>query len=720
VSVEPFVSLTVDGVREPVRVLEMRGVERISRPSSWVLSCAAERAGQGPLHDDPTSLVTRTAELEWALTQGGTRVRRGLLVDAVETFDGRIRWSLVSRGALCADGCDHRVFVDRDAVEIAVAVLGEQGIQTETRVERTLPKLSQSIQKFESDLAYVDRLLATEGVAYFENDDGAWVLTDNAEGFDRLTGTLPAVETAGLRGREAVFETRLELQRTTDATALRDYDFEKPLLDLNASAGDGALCVYSYPGGFADSGVGGVLARIRLEEKRMLARVLRGAASARTLRAGTIVELSGGDVDGVAGRWLLVEVIHHAKDAAGGEMPFVSRFLAVPADGGFRPRRVREPRVGGVQTAVVTGPAGSEIHTEQHARVRVHHRWDRLGPLDDRSSQWARVVQPPTSGSIFVPRVGWEALLAFGGRDGDEPVLVGQLYNGVSRPPSGLPAGKVESAFGTRSTPGGGGANVLKVSDTAGGEVMALEASKDFNEKTENDKVTAVVGDNTWSVASRTLTVGQVLSRGVTGAQQHNVLGMRSATVGANFSYTAADELAVVAGLRVIRTGGDLSNSSSLWIRIVAGAEGQLCIEHYNRFVVGSSVTFTGGSWATVAGLAASTNVGGVSLRRVGGPMSIKCVNYAQSSMAILSEKYASRTVVAGGFVHDKLKGAAKYTISGDATFKGANVYFEASSKLTVKAGGITITLTPDNIKVAGKFIGSVASDEGNNSCFGG
>lgn len=44
-----------------------------------------------------------------------------------------------------------------------------------------------------------------------------------------------------------------------------------------------------------------------------------------------------------------------------------------------------------METAVVTGPAGEEIHTDTYGRVKVQFHWDRSGAADDTSSAWARV-----------------------------------------------------------------------------------------------------------------------------------------------------------------------------------------------------------------------------------------------------------------------------------------------------------------------------------------
>lgn len=711
-----IVSLTVGGTA--LRVLSLVADERLHGSSRYVALCAAFRRDGEPFVDDPHALTTQEAELAWEVAPGEERRKQKLYVDEVETLAAQFRCTLTTAMGLLEETCEHRVFVDRDVVDIATSILAAYDIAVTSRVDRTLPLRKQSIQQFEPELAYVSRILAEEGITWFEADDGGVVFVDAARGFDRHAGAIPVRERAGLASAPSVFVARVERAMVVDTVALRDYDFERPLAPLDVAAGEGSRRVYEFPGGYVDPTVGRALAEIRLGERQQRGHVLRGRSTVRALRPGLVIELDAADADHASGEWLVVAASHQATEAAS-ETPFVTRFEAVPADRGYRPARTPAPHLGGVHTAVVTGAAGGEIHTEEHARVRLHHRWDRTNAPDDRASQWSRVNQPQTSGSIFLPRVGWEVLVGFAGRDRDEPVVVGQLQNGVARPPTTLPAKKVVSAFGTLSTPKGSAGHLFEIDDSAGAEVMRFVSSKDFIEKTEKDKVTAVTEDDEWEVGSRTFTIGKVFQRGVTGAQDHTVVGLRTASVGSNFGLTAASELVVVGGLRLIRTGGDLSNRSATWIRVVVGAEGQLCVEHYNRFVQGASVVLTKGAWHTLGGLSQTTGVGGANILRVGGPKSVKCNKYLGSTVGVISEKYASRSVDAGGNYHDKFTVSGKYEFGGDATFKGTNVTFEAATRLVLKAGGVTITLTPGKIVVSGKLKGSVKSTEGDNSTFG-
>ncbi|MDL5448092.1 phage baseplate assembly protein V, partial [Escherichia coli] len=64
-----------------------------------------------------------------------------------------------------------------------------------------------------------------------------------------------------------------------------------------------------------------------------------------------------------------------------------------------------------LHTAVVVGPQGEEVYTDNLNRVKLKFPWDRLNPGNEQASCWVRVMQSDTGGSyggVHVPRVGEE------------------------------------------------------------------------------------------------------------------------------------------------------------------------------------------------------------------------------------------------------------------------------------------------------------------------
>ena len=160
-----------------------------------------------------------------------------------------------------------------------------------------------------------------------------------------------------------------------------------------------------------------------------------------------------------------------------------------------------KPHTTGPQTAVVVGPPGEEIYTDQYGRVKVQFHWDRYGKMDENSSCWIRVSSPwagSNYGGIHIPRIGQEVVVDFINGDPDYPLITGRVYNAMQMPPWDLPANKTQSGFLTRSTKGGtpghglhnspGTANAIRFEDKAGQEQLWLHAQKDQLTEVENDE----------------------------------------------------------------------------------------------------------------------------------------------------------------------------------------------------------------------------------------
>jgi type VI secretion system secreted protein VgrG len=144
-----------------------------------------------------------------------------------------------------------------------------------------------------------------------------------------------------------------------------------------------------------------------------------------------------------------------------------------------------------LQSAVVVGPQGEEVHCDQMGRVKIrfpglraqdHAHAHGVGTLNNEGdSAWVRVASNwagdgPGSGrqcgALFLPRVGSEVLVDFLGGDPDKPIIVGQLYNQHALPaaPSSLgdlPVNRYLSGIKSREVRGGR-ANGLRFDDTPG------------------------------------------------------------------------------------------------------------------------------------------------------------------------------------------------------------------------------------------------------------
>src|SRR5690606_33344217 len=126
----------------------------------------------------------------------------------------------------------------------------------------------------------------------------------------------------------------------------------------------------SYSGRSYGAEDGAAQKTLRLEAHRRDAVTIEGVGRVLGFAPGKTFELTGHPTLGMDGEYLVVRVVHQrapaeallgSESADGGER-YHNRFECIPLSTPFRPRRATpKPRIMGVQTAVVTGPAGEEI-----------------------------------------------------------------------------------------------------------------------------------------------------------------------------------------------------------------------------------------------------------------------------------------------------------------------------------------------------------------------
>ncbi|ADU34789.1 type VI secretion system Vgr family protein [Variovorax paradoxus] len=257
--------------------------------------------------------------------------------------------------------------------------------------------------------------------------------------------------------------------------------------------------------------------------------------------------------------------------------PGTSAFLitAIPLERAYRPPRLT-PRVTmpGPQTAIVVGPAGDELHVDDHGRVKVHFHWDRYDESNEKSTCWVRVSQPWGGkgwGGYFIPRIGQEVIVDFLNGDPDRPVIVGRVYNDDQPIPYKSPT---QSGFKTRSTPGGGPANYNEImfEDKKGEENINIHAELDMSRSVERDDSTKVDRDQSVTVKrDQTTTVVRdrkltVENNDTTSIQQFQKLtvgqNQDNHVVGNQTTHVDADHALLVKGNHTIDVKGKRTDST--------------------------------------------------------------------------------------------------------------------------------------------------------------
>ncbi len=516
---ETHFSLTLEDVEHDFKLLEFRGREAISQPYRFDLELVSERPDL-----DLQALLHKPAFL--AFDPAGKGIH-GLIHRIAQGESGkrltRYRLTLVPQLAYLAHRTNQRIFQHLGVPQIIAQVLEEHGIQANAYRFQLGPVIypprEYCVQYDESDLHFIQRLCEEEGIHYhFEHSTAghALVFGDDQTSFARLGQPTAYLQDNGMTADEPVIKRfAVRVATRTSRVSRRDYDFEQPRLLMEAayraepaqaSNSQPDLEDYDYPGRFTERARGKHLSQRALERHRHGYRLAEGDSDQTGLVSGHLLEISDHPRREWNDLWLLTEVLHegkqpqvleesitsHVDTSDGFVQGYRNRFSATPWDIPFRPLLNHpKPKILGSQTAVVTGPAGEEIHCDEYGRVRVQFHWDRHGQADDKTSCWLRISSSWAGdryGGIAIPRVGMEVLVTFLEGDPDQPLVTGCLYHKEHQVPYDLPANKTRTVFKTLSSPGGGGYNELRIEDRKGAEQIYLHAQRDWDENIEHDQ----------------------------------------------------------------------------------------------------------------------------------------------------------------------------------------------------------------------------------------
>ncbi|MGN4935938.1 type VI secretion system tip protein TssI/VgrG [Aeromonas rivipollensis] len=435
----------------------------------------------------------------------------GVVSDMAQGDSGfrRTRYQLLVQPALWRLSLrqNSRIFQAQKPDEILSILLQEHGITDYAfALKNEHAQREYCVQYRETDLDFVNRLAAEEGLFYFHEfeqgkhrvvfADDAAALTAGPELFFNL-GNRSLEQGPYVRQfhyREAVRPSDVEL---------KDYSFKTPAYGLSHKKMGAELAHqrdtyqhFDYPGRYKLDPSGKAFAQHRLDALRNDAVTGSGKSNCAALLPGQTFALTEHPNGALNTDWQVVRISHtglqpQALEEEGGSGPTVyhNEFGVVKASTTWRALMPARPMVDGPQIAIVVGPEGEEIYCDEHGRVKLQFPWDRYGSSNDMSSCWVRVSQGWAGGQygiMAIPRIGHEVIVSFLEGDPDQPIITGRTFHATNRPPYELPANKTRTVLRTE-THQGEGFNELRFEDQAGQEEIYIHGQKDLNLLIEND-----------------------------------------------------------------------------------------------------------------------------------------------------------------------------------------------------------------------------------------
>ena len=464
------------------------------------------------------------------------------------------------------------------------------------------------VQYRESDLDFINRLAAEEGMYWFHEFEAGKhrvVFSDDAAALEKGEPLFFNLASQGLAQGAYVRRFRYAEAVSTAGVELKDYSFKTPAYGLSHKKMSNALDHqreqyehYDYPGRFKGDASGKAFSGYRLDALRNGSVTGWGQSNSAGLRPGYSFPLTEHPNPSLNIGWQIVDVVHEGKqpqaleEEGGGEPTTLSNtFNAIAAKTTWRPQMPDKPRVDGPQIATVSGPDGEEIYCDQYGRIKVQFPWDRYGASDDQSSCWVRVSQGWAGGQygmMAIPRIGHEVVVSFLEGDPDQPIVTGRTFHATNLSPYPLPAGKTRTTLRTQ-THKGVGFNELRFEDEAGKEEIFIHGQKDMNTVVLNNRSTSVNVDHTENIGQdQTVIVQRNQTVSVVQNQVTEVQGDQTIAVSKNLTTLVDDNAS-------LQVKNDIAIQSQEAGILVATAGGYIAIDNEgNISITGNSIVLNG------------------------------------------------------------------------------------------------------------------------------
>lgn len=363
-----------------------------------------------------------------------------------------------------------RLFNDKTIPQVLEQFLHDYRIQFQCRFDDHHEARSLIMQRREYDFDFFDRLCAEEGLVYW------FETTDEGQEICHITDTYLGFK----RGKNLRVEYQENAQNKALDNVMTDLTYE---INMTVQAYHGKDRKYRYPNTYHHHRTAGeieenldsryrfydshpqmpspensdILAEYRLEALQNHAITALGKSNYCRLQPGKCFRLNHHPDSALNQRWQPYRAIHrgtlpqslqedgHSSDAATIE----SELWFIPDDRTWRPLAKPKPTAEGPETALVIGPEGEEIYTNDLGEVLVQFHWD----LEKKTTCWVRVAQD-WSGDNFgfyaIPRMGQEVVISYLEGDTDKPIIIGSVYNGADRHPLKLPGEKTNTIIKTK------------------------------------------------------------------------------------------------------------------------------------------------------------------------------------------------------------------------------------------------------------------------------
>ncbi|WP_312629018.1 type VI secretion system tip protein VgrG [Scandinavium sp.] len=432
-------------------VLRFRASESLSQPWRYevTVTCATSIASNEVMLK-PASFTFQTP-----LFDGTPAVPVRTVYGVVDTFRqismsrDEITYALriVPRIALMQHTQRSEVYLNQSVPEVVEQILrshGLEGADFEFRLSQNYPARELITQWRETDLEFIQRLLAEVGIFWrFEMDsriEQDVVIFQDSQMQYQFGVKLPVIPPSRTsdNGQESVWDISPEDHVVTGSVANRDYNYREALTPQDSSATvrqeggatTGETYHYAEPflsEGDADTLEGGAwFARLRHERALNAQQIVTGRSSSPVLVPGEVLEAQGNVPESLKDGIVITGV----QTSGARDKGFQLRFTGIPYSETvcYRPALINRPVIAGSLPARVESDEKHDTYAylDNQGRYRVRLDFDRNNTEQGYAYLWLRMAKPyagDTYGFHSPLLDGTEVSVMFDGGDPDRPYI---------------------------------------------------------------------------------------------------------------------------------------------------------------------------------------------------------------------------------------------------------------------------------------------------------
>ena len=439
-------------------VLRYSAVESLSQPwrydvavtcSSADIACdtlllkPASFTFMTPVFDGTPALPVRTV---YGVVQSFRRI-------STSNDDTRYAMTIVPRIALLEYTKGNEIYLNQSVTEVVEKVLRKHGLEGpdfEFRLSREYPSRELITQWRETDLEFIQRLLAEVGIYWrYEMDSrleqDVVIFQDSQQQYE-FGVTLPLRNQAGMSdsGQESIWDIQTAYNVVSGRVATRDYNYREALTpqdsteSISSQEGITAGEIYHYAEPFLTAGdtesteSGTYFARLRHERILNTQYHVTGHSSSPHLAPGQVLETDGSLPDVVKEGIVITTV----RTSGSRKSSFTLTFEGIPYSETvcYRPALLSRPVISGSLPARVESTQKGDTYSwlDPEGRYRVKLDFDRNSTEQGYAYLWLRLAKPYAGDTygFHSPLIdGTEVAVVFDGGDPDRPYIAYALHD---------------------------------------------------------------------------------------------------------------------------------------------------------------------------------------------------------------------------------------------------------------------------------------------------